>query len=85
MKASVPKRFGLSRFFRYPLSQNHAKLSDGFLIPQIAPRSPQAQAASVARFSSPFQEASLATLTTYNTGRFRSLVPQAPRPLRRSS
>lgn len=85
VKASVPKRFGLSRCYSHHHPQNYAEPSAGFIIPQIAPLASQAPAASVAHSGSPFQEASLTTLKTYNTARLRSQVLQALRPLRRSS
>ena len=70
VKASVPKRFGLSRCFHPLLPQLNAKRSAGFLIHQLAPANSQAPGASIAHIKLSLPGGPpLTTFKTYNIGR----------------
>lgn len=70
VKASVPKRFGLSRCFLPLLPQLNAERSSGFLIHQLAPVSPQASGGLHRSRQSPLPGGPpLTTSKTYNTRR----------------
>ena len=90
VKASVPKRFGLSRCFHPQLLQLNAERSSGFLIHQLAPRRlsgsrglPSLASRHPSRWPSAHDFQNLQHRPLKPCSRFS--VTQAPRPSRRSS